>query len=152
MAELWKQFIQGHRIFYQPDLPPTINGLFLDIRAGENLGVVGTSGTETNLLYFTPLQPKKDQITVDEIPLNQICLHHLRQQIGVVLQENFLFSKSMSDNITQLPPDANLEEIIDVATLSDAHEFILKLLMGYDTMLAETGDINDVLDCPQCTT
>ncbi|BDU41142.1 hypothetical protein TUMSATVNIG3_56800 (plasmid) [Vibrio nigripulchritudo] len=58
----------------------------------------------------------------------------------------------MSDNITQLPPDANLEEIIDVATLSDAHEFILKLLMGYDTMLAETGDINDVLDCPQCTT
>ncbi|CCN86054.1 RTX toxin transporter [Vibrio nigripulchritudo SFn27] len=127
---------------YQPDLPPTINGLSLDIRAGETLGVVGTSGSGKSTLARLLLRlysPEKGQIAVDGIPLNQICVQRLRQQIGVVLQENFLFNKSVSDNIAQSRPDASLEEIIDVAILSGAHEFILKLPMGYDTVLAEGG-------------
>ncbi|WP_347363577.1 ATP-binding cassette domain-containing protein, partial [Vibrio vulnificus] len=61
------------------------------------------------------------------------------QQVGVVLQENFLFNKSVSENIAQSKPEASLEEIIEAAKLSGAHEFILKLPMGYDTILAEGG-------------
>ncbi|WP_036801885.1 ABC transporter ATP-binding protein, partial [Photobacterium marinum] len=79
------------------------------------------------------------QVTVDGIPLNQISVHQLRQQIGVVLQENFLFNKTVSENIAQSRPQTSLEEIIEAAKLSGAHEFILKLPMGYDTVLAEGG-------------
>ncbi|WP_064602546.1 peptidase domain-containing ABC transporter [Photobacterium sp. J15] len=127
---------------YQPDIPPTINGLSLDIRAGETLGVVGTSGSGKSTLARLLLRlysPEQGQVTVDGIPLNQISVHQLRQQIGVVLQENFLFNKTVSENIAQSRPQASLEEIIEAAKLSGAHEFILKLPMGYDTVLAEGG-------------
>ncbi|WP_217511112.1 peptidase domain-containing ABC transporter [Vibrio metschnikovii] len=127
---------------YQPDIPPTINNLSLKISAGETLGVVGTSGSGKSTLARLLLRlysPEQGSITIDGIPLNQINIQQLRQQVGVVLQENFLFNKSVSENIAQSKPEASLEEIIAAAKLSGAHEFILKLPMGYDTVLAEGG-------------
>ncbi|WP_420855750.1 peptidase domain-containing ABC transporter [Vibrio tetraodonis] len=127
---------------YQPDVPPTINELSLDIKAGESLGVVGTSGSGKSTLARLLLRlysPEQGSITIDGIPLTHIHIEQLRNQVGVVLQENFLFSKSVSDNITQSRPEASLEEIINAAKLSGSHEFILKLPMGYDTILAEGG-------------
>ncbi|WP_165387768.1 RTX toxin T1SS ABC transporter subunit RtxB [Vibrio vulnificus] len=127
---------------YQPDIPPTINDLSLEIRGGETLGVVGTSGSGKSTLARLLLRlysPEQGSITIDGIPLNHIHIQQLRQQVGVVLQENFLFNKSVSENIAQSKPEASLEEIIEAAKLSGAHEFILKLPMGYDTILAEGG-------------
>ncbi|MCC8422225.1 peptidase domain-containing ABC transporter [Photorhabdus thracensis] len=127
---------------YQPDIPPTIKGLTLDIRAGETMGIVGTSGSGKSTLARLLLRlytPETGTITIDDIPLPNIGIETLRQQVGVVLQENFLFNKTVYENIAQSKPDASLESVIKVAKLAGAHEFILRLPMGYDTTIAEGG-------------
>ncbi|ETS29257.1 peptidase C39 [Photorhabdus temperata] len=127
---------------YQPDIPPTIKGLTLDIRAGETIGIVGTSGSGKSTLARLLLRlytPETGAITLDGIPLQNIGIETLRQQVGVVLQENFLFNKTVYENIAQSKPDAGLESVIKVAKLAGAHEFILRLPMGYDTTIAEGG-------------
>ncbi|MGJ0579206.1 peptidase domain-containing ABC transporter, partial [Xenorhabdus bovienii] len=127
---------------YQPDLSPTINRFTLDIRAGETLGVVGTSGSGKSTLARLLLRlytPEHGTITLDGIPLQEFNIESLRQQIGIVLQENFLFNKTVHGNIAQSRPDAPLSDIIEAARLAGAHDFILKLPMGYDTIIAEGG-------------
>ncbi|MEZ8686793.1 peptidase domain-containing ABC transporter [Vibrio splendidus] len=127
---------------YQLDTPPTLHNLSLDIQAGETLGVVGTSGSGKSTLARLLLRlynPEQGLITVDDTPLNQISIQQLRQQIGIVLQENYLFNKSVCENIAQSKPEASLEEVIEAAKLSGAHEFTMKLPIGYDTILAEGG-------------
>ncbi|NHB93937.1 peptidase domain-containing ABC transporter [Photorhabdus cinerea] len=127
---------------YQPDIPPTIKGFNLDIRAGETIGIVGTSGSGKSTLARLLLRlysPETGAITLDGIPLQNIGIETLRQQVGVVLQENFLFNKTVYENIAQSKPDSSLESVIKVAKLAGAHEFILRLPMGYDTIIAEGG-------------
>ncbi|CDG17009.1 peptidase domain-containing ABC transporter [Xenorhabdus doucetiae] len=127
---------------YQPDLPPTINHFTLDIRAGETVGVVGTSGSGKSTLARLLLRlytPESGAITLDGIPLQHLNIEAIRQQIGIVLQENFLFNKTVYENLSQSCPDAPLSAVIEAAKLAGAHDFILKLPMGYDTVIAEGG-------------
>ncbi|WP_308219191.1 peptidase domain-containing ABC transporter [Aeromonas hydrophila] len=130
------------RFRYQPDAPLIIDDLSLTIAAGETLGVVGGSGSGKSTLARLLLrlyQPEQGEIFIDGQPIRQLPLHHLRQQMGVVLQENHLFNKSVRDNIAQSMPHASLDQIIRAATLAGAHDFILRLPLGYDTVLAEGG-------------
>ncbi len=127
---------------YQPNLPAVINGVNLHIKAGESLGIVGPSGSGKSTLTRLLLNlytPEQGEIVVDGVPLHRLALDALRSQIGVVLQENYLFNRSARNNIALKDPTLPLEKVIAAAKLAGAHDFILKLPLGYDTVLAEAG-------------
>jgi subfamily B ATP-binding cassette protein HlyB/CyaB len=110
------------------------------IKAGTVVGIVGRSGsgktTLTKLIQgLYPLQ--EGLVRFDGIDAREIELSHLRRQIGVVLQENFLFRGTVRENLIATKPDASFEEIVEAATAAGADEFIERLPQGYDTLLEE---------------
>ena len=128
---------------YRVDLPLVLKNINLHIAAGEKLGIVGRSGsgksTLTNLVQNLYV-PEAGTITVGGINTKEANLGWLRDQIGVVMQENYLFNASVRDNIAVSRPTATMDEIIRAARLAGAHEFILELKEGYDTKVGERGD------------
>lgn len=106
------------------------------------MGVVGRSGsgksTLTKLIQRLYI-PERGRVLIDGIDLAQVEPAWLRRQIGVVLQENFLFNGSVRDNIAAVDPAASMERIMQAAQLAGAHEFILELPEGYDTGVGERG-------------
>ena len=127
---------------YKADGNPVIKDINLDIASGEIMGIVGRSGsgksTLTKLLQRLYI-PEQGRIMIDGIDLSTVNPAWLRRQIGVVLQENNLFNRSIKDNIAIANKHASLEEIINVARLAGAHDFIVELPNGYDTILGEQG-------------
>ncbi|EKT58419.1 peptidase domain-containing ABC transporter [Providencia sneebia] len=127
---------------YQPNTPYILDDFNLSIHAGETIGIVGTSGSGKSTLARLLLRlytPEKGTILLDGHPLSSINTSTLRQQIGIVLQENFLFNQTVFDNIAQTRPNASMDDVIHAAKMAGAHDFILKLPLGYDTILAEGG-------------
>lgn len=127
---------------YQPDLPLVLENISLSIKAGETVAIVGPSGSGKST--FTRLIQKlylaeSGCVYIDGVPISQLSTHYLRSQIGVVLQENYLFNLSVRDNITIKYPACSFTQVVEAATLAGAHDFILQLAMGYDTLLAEGG-------------
>lgn len=127
---------------YKPDLDLVLKGLDLHIPPGETLGIVGPSGsgksTLTRLLQKLYV-PNAGRVLIDGLPLQLLEPSWLRSQIGVVLQENYLFNRSVRYNIALRHPTASLDTVIVAARLAGAHDFILSLPLGYDTVLAEAG-------------
>ncbi|MBB3211654.1 subfamily B ATP-binding cassette protein HlyB/CyaB [Herbaspirillum sp. Sphag1AN] len=130
------------RFRYRADGPPILNGVSLNIHAGQVIGIVGRSGsgksTLTKLLQRLYV-PEHGRVRVDGIDLALADPAWLRRQIGVVLQENMLFNRSIRDNIAVSDPGISLDHVIHAAKLAGAHEFILELAEGYDTMVGEHG-------------
>ena len=119
-----------------------IRGLNLTIQPGEMIGLVGQSGsgksTMVNLICrFYDLS--EGAIKVDGIDIRNIALSDYRSHIGLVLQEPFLFFGTIADNIAYGKPDATREEIVAAARAAHAHEFILRLPQGYDSLVGERG-------------
>lgn len=127
---------------YNPDAEPALKDISLKIKAGQNIGIVGASGsgksTFTNLLLMF-YEPEQGRVLVDGHNLRDIEPESLRKHIGVVFQESFLFNNSVRDNIAYRKPAIKLDEIVRVSKLSGAHDFIVDLAEGYDTMVAENG-------------
>jgi len=127
---------------YRDDGPPILNYIDLDIKKGTTIGIVGRSGsgksTLTKLIQRM-YRPERGSILVDNIDISQTDPAWLRRQIGVVLQENFLFNVSVRDNIALAMPGADMERVIWAAELAGAHDFILELPEGYDTQVGERG-------------
>ncbi len=127
---------------YKPGLPEVLNGVDLHIRPGQVVGVVGRSGsgksTLTKLLQRLYV-PESGRVLIDGIDVGLLDPSWLRRQIGVVLQENVLFNRSVRENIALANPATDMEAVIEAAKLSAAHDFILELPHGYDTILEERG-------------
>jgi len=127
---------------YGPQLPPVLTDLSLEIQPGEVLGIVGRSGsgksTLTKLVQRLYL-PEAGRVFVDGVDLALIDPVWLRRNIGVVLQENYLFNRTVRENIALADPAMPLERVMQVANLAGAHEFIVELPQGYDTVLGEHG-------------
>lgn len=114
----------------------------LTIPAGAVVGVVGRSGsgkTTLTKLIQGLYNVQEGIIRFDRIDAREMELAHLRRQIGVVLQENFLFRGSVRDNIAAARPEATFEEVVESAEASGAAEFIERLPQGYNTMLEENA-------------
>lgn len=127
---------------YRPELPPVLHDLSLDFFAGSCIGIVGRSGsgksTLSKLIQRLYL-PDAGEIFIDGRPIGAYGYAALRRQIGVVTQENDLFNRSIRENIALGRPDASMAEIIAAAQAAQAHDFILGLPAGYDTLAGERG-------------
>lgn len=128
---------------YRVDLPLVLKNINLTVMPGQKVGIVGRSGsgksTLTNLVQNLYI-PEEGSIVVGGIDTKEANLSWLRDQIGVVMQENYLFNSSVRDNIAISRPTATMDEIIRAARLAGAHDFILELKEGYDTKVGERGD------------
>ncbi|CAD6520038.1 Toxin RTX-I translocation ATP-binding protein [Paraburkholderia hiiakae] len=130
------------RFRYRPDGPAVLEGVTLNIRAGQVIGIVGRSGsgksTLTKLLQRLYI-PEQGAVRIDGQDLALADPAWLRRQIGVVLQENLLFNRSVRENIALTDPGAPTEAVIQAAKLAGAHGFICELPEGYDTVVGEHG-------------
>ena len=127
---------------YQPGTTEVLKDVSIDIPTGQVVGIVGPSGsgksTFTKLLQRLYV-PEKGQILIDGIDISQVDPAWLRRQIGVVLQENLLFNKTVFENISLANPGLSRSQVIQVARLAGADEFINRLPLGYDTPIEERG-------------
>jgi subfamily B ATP-binding cassette protein HlyB/CyaB len=141
--------IRGEIVFehvtfrYRVDGPEVLHDVTFTIEPGQMIGIVGSSGSGKSTLTKLTQRlyvPESGRVLIDGIDLAMVDVAWLRRQIGVVLQENILFNRSIRDNIALADPAMPIERVITAAKLSGAHEFILELPEGYDTIVGERGD------------
>jgi ATP-binding cassette, subfamily B, bacterial HlyB/CyaB len=127
---------------YRPDRAEVLSDVDLDIAQGEILGVVGPSGSGKSTLAKLIQRlhiPERGRVLVDGVDLAVADPAWLRRQVGIVLQENILFNRSVRENIALADPAMPMDRIVAAAELAGAHEFILELPEAYDTRIDERG-------------
>lgn len=127
---------------YRADGPEILRDINIVIRQGEVIGIIGRSGsgksTLTKLLQRLHV-PERGRVMIDGVDIALADPAWLRRQVGVVLQENLLFNRSIRDNIALADPGLPMEAVIRAAQHAGAHEFIVEMPEGYDTMIGEHG-------------
>jgi subfamily B ATP-binding cassette protein HlyB/CyaB len=140
--------IKGHITFdrlvyrYRLDGQAVLNQIDLEIGAGQVVGIVGPSGSGKSTLTKLVQRlyvPESGRVLIDGIDLTMVDSAWLRRQIGVVLQENVLFNRTIRENIAIANPAMPIEPVLEAARLAGAHEFIAELPEAYDTMVGERG-------------
>ena len=140
--------IRGNVIFehvkfrYRIDGPEILHDVSFNIPAGQVVGIVGPSGSGKSTLAKLIQRlyvPESGRVLVDGVDLAMVDSSWLRRQLGVVLQENILFNRSIRDNIALAEPGMPIERVIGAAKMAGAHDFILELSNGYDTIVEERG-------------
>jgi len=119
-----------------------LEGFHLEVLPGQTVAILGGTGSgKSSVINLLPrfYDPVSGRVTIDGYDVRQVRLESLRRQIGIVPQETFLFSETVSRNIAYGRPEARQEEIVEVARMAQAHEFITELVKGYDTRVGERG-------------
>jgi len=127
---------------YRLDGQQILHDVTFDIPAGQTVGIVGPSGSGKSTfakLVQRLYVPESGRVVVDGMDLSMVDPAWLRRQIGVVLQENVLFNRSVRENIALADPAMPIERVVAAARLAGAHDFILELSEGYDTVVGERG-------------
>ncbi len=127
---------------YDPHTPCVLHDLSVTLEAGQKVALVGRTGSGKSTLARLLLGlhvPTEGEIRYDGVPLQSLNYRELRRQFGAVMQEPFLFSGSIRDNITFSAPDLSYEEIVQAARRAAIHDDIAKMPMGYETKIAEGG-------------
>ena len=127
---------------YRIDGPTILQNLSFTVKAGQVIGIVGPSGSGKSTLAKIIQRlyiPESGRLLVDGIDIASVDSAWLRRQLGIVLQENVLFNCSIRDNIALAQPGAPIERVIAAAKLAGAHDFIIELQEGYDTLVGERG-------------
>lgn len=128
--------------FGYDDAEDVLRHISFSVKKGEMIGIVGRSGAGKSTLINLIMRlydVREGEILVDGKNVKDVSQHSLRSQIGVVLQETFLFSGTIYDNLSYADPTATREEIIKAAKMAGAHKFIMKLPDGYNTYVGERG-------------
>ena len=140
--------IKGHVCYdnvsfhYSDDDTPVLSNVSFDIPAGRSIALVGPSGSgKTTICSLLPrfYDVTGGQITIDGQDVRELTLHSLRNQIGLVQQDVYLFCGSIRENIAYGKPEASMEEIIEAAKKANIHDFIMELPDGYETFVGERG-------------
>ncbi len=140
--------LQGHVTFddvtltYTEDDDSALKNISFDAPPGKTIGLIGATGsgkTSITQLITRFYEPEHGRVLVDGKPVADYGLKTLRKNIGFVLQESFLFSTSIKENISYGNPDATLDDVMAAAKRAQAHEFIMDMPEGYDTLLGERG-------------
>lgn len=127
---------------YGEDDKDALYNISFHAHPGKVVGLIGSTGsgkTSLTQLMTRFYEPVRGEVLIDGLNVNEYSLQSIRSNIGFVLQESFLFSSSIKANISYGRPEATMDEIIDAAKRAQAHEFIMELPDGYDTMLGERG-------------
>lgn len=143
-----KARLDGHVTFknvtlsYEEDDDEALKDISFDAPPGKTVGLIGATGsgkTSITQLITRFYEPQEGEVLVDGKPVDQYGLKELRSNIGFVLQESFLFSTTIKENIAYGNPEASMDAIIDAAKRAQAHDFIMEMPNGYDTLLGERG-------------
>ena len=127
---------------YHEDHSYVLKGISLEVKAGDTLALVGSSGVgKTTLCSLIPrfYEVNEGQVLLDGVDVRDLRLQSLRQNVGVVQQDVYLFAGTVNDNIRYGKPDATQEEIVVAAKKANAHDFIMQLPDGYDTDIGQRG-------------
>jgi ATP-binding cassette subfamily B protein len=119
-----------------------LKDISLEARPGEIVALVGPTGSgKSTIIHLIPrfYDPTEGRITIDGVDIRSVSLRSLRSQIGIVLQETTLFAATIRENIAFGRDDASEEEIVEAAKAAQAHEFIMQMPRGYDTLVGERG-------------
>lgn len=127
---------------YHPNQDPVLKGISFEVKPGMLVGVVGRSGSGKSTLSKLLQRlyvPESGRILVDGFDVKSADLHSLRSQMGVVLQEDFLFNGNIVENISLGRPDITAEQVVEAARMAAAHDFVSELPQGYETNVGERG-------------